>query len=65
VRFYGEDCSEFGIVRQHHCSLPVAARKGEFALGVDAAGELLEQWNGFMRSPWVRLGAKLRLLRPR
>jgi len=65
VRFYGEDCPEFGIAHQNQCSLPLAARKGQFALGVETAGELLEQWNAFMRSPWVRLGAKLRLLRPR
>jgi SAM-dependent methyltransferase len=65
VRFHAGDCPEFGIARQHQCSLPIAARKGEFAFGVDAAGELLEQWDGFMRSPWVRLGARLRLLRPR
>lgn len=65
VCFHAGDCPEFGIVRQQQCSLPIAARKGEFALSVDAARELLEQWNGFMRSPWVRLGARLRLLRAR
>ncbi len=65
VRIYGEDYPEFGIVRDGPCSLPLAARKGEFAFGVDAARELLEQWNGLMRSRWLRLGAKLRLLRGR
>jgi len=65
VRFYGEDSPEFGILRHEQCSLAIAARKGEFAFGVDATRELLEQWSGFMRSPWVRLGAKLRLLRGR
>jgi len=65
VRIYGEDCPEFGIVRDGPCSLPLAARKAEFAFGVDATRELLEQWNGLMRSRWLRLGAKLGLMRPR
>jgi len=65
VRIYGQDCPEFGIVRDGLCSLPLAARKGEFAFGVDAARELMEQWDGLMRSRWLRLGAKLRLLRGR
>jgi SAM-dependent methyltransferase len=65
VRIYGEDCPEFGIVRDGLCSLPMAARKGEFAFGVEAARELIEQWDGLMRSRWLRLGAKLRLLRGR
>jgi SAM-dependent methyltransferase len=65
VRIYGEACPEFGIVHDSLCSLPMAARKGEFAFGVEAACELIEQWDGLMRSRWLRLGAKLRLLRAR
>jgi SAM-dependent methyltransferase len=65
VRIYGEDCPEFGIVRNGPWSLPLAARKGEFAFRVDAAGELIAQWDALMRSRWLRLGAKLRLLRRR
>jgi SAM-dependent methyltransferase len=65
VRIYSDDYPAFGIVRNGPCSLPIAARKGEFALGADATRELIEQWNGFMRSRWMRLGAKLRLLRGR
>ena len=65
VRIYGEECPEFGIVREARHSLPIAARKGEFALGAEAVGELMAQWHGLMRSPWVRLGARLKLLRGR
>jgi SAM-dependent methyltransferase len=65
VRIYSEDYPEFGVVRNGPCSLPIAARKAEFALSRDAARELIEQWNGFIRSRWTRLGAKLRLLRGR
>jgi SAM-dependent methyltransferase len=63
VRIYSEDCPEFGIVSGGPCSLPMAARKGEFAFGKEAAGELIGQWNRLVLSPWVRLGVRLRLLR--
>ncbi len=63
LRIYGEECPEFGIFRDGPWSLPLAARKGEFALGMDATRELMEQWDRLLRSPWVRLGSKLRLLR--
>ena len=63
IRIYSEEHAQFGIVRNTSCSLPIAARKGEFTLGADAARELTEQWNSLMRSPWVRLGVRLRLLR--
>ena len=62
-RIYGEDCPEFGILRDGPCSLPMAARKGEFALGAEPTREVMEQWDRLARSPWVRLGSKLRLLR--
>jgi len=62
VRIYGEDCPEFGISHTEPCSLPIAARKGDFALGREPARELFEQWNGLMRSRWLRLGVKLRLM---
>jgi len=65
IRIYSEEYPEFGIVRDGVCSLPIAARKGEFALRVEAARELTEQWNGFMRSKWVRLGSRLGLIRRR
>ena len=65
VRIHGEEYPEFGIVRDARHSLPIAARKGEFTLGADATGELMAQWHGFLRSPWVRLGVRLRLLRGR
>lgn len=65
VRICSEEYPEFGIVRSGVCSLPIAARKGEFAFRVEAARELAEQWNGFMRSKWVRLGTRLGLMRGR
>jgi SAM-dependent methyltransferase len=63
VRIYGEACPEFGIARDGPCSLPIAARKGEFALGRETTRELMEQWKRVVRSPWLRLGLKLRLVR--
>ena len=63
VHIHSEEYPEFGIVRSGFCSLPIVARKGEFAWSVEAARELTEQWNGFMRSKWVRLGVRLRLMR--
>jgi SAM-dependent methyltransferase len=65
IRMYSEEYPEYGIVRSGVCSLPIAARKGEFAFSVDAARELTEQFNGFMRSKWVRLGVWLKLMRSR
>ena len=63
LRIYSEEYPEFGIVRSGVWSLPIAARKGEFAFSMESARELIEQWNGFMRSKWVRLGVRLRLMR--
>ena len=65
VRIYSDEYPEFGIVRNGVCSLPIAARKGDFAFSPEAARELTEQWNGFMRSKWVRLGVWLKLMRGR
>jgi hypothetical protein len=73
VRFYSEDYPPFGIVRRESCSLPVAARKGEFVFGRESARELMEQWNELRQryhdrierwegSGWYRLARKLRLI---
>jgi SAM-dependent methyltransferase len=62
VYIHGEPCEDFGIVRSGAWSLPIAARKGEFAFSTESARELIEQWNSFMRSGWVRLGTKLKVL---
>ena len=70
VRLYSEDYPPFGIVRSETWSLPIAARKGEFAFSAEAAGEVVEQWrelkqkfDGEMKrlgkSYWFRVGRKL------
>ncbi|HEV2446378.1 MAG TPA: hypothetical protein VGS58_10665, partial [Candidatus Sulfopaludibacter sp.] len=60
----------FGITRSESWSLPIAARKGEFALGADAAREIMEHWSELNRSLqrmartyWFRIGWKLGLLK--
>jgi len=65
VRIYSEDFPPFGILRNGPCSLPIAARKGQFGLPLEATRELIEQWDRFMGARWTRLGRKLRLLRSR
>lgn len=69
VQIYSGDCPEFGIVRKENWSLPIAARKGEFALGPDSAREILEHWRELNRSVarlgrkwWFRAGHKLGLV---
>lgn len=70
VRLYSEDYPPFGIVRSESWSLPIAARKGEFAFSAEAAGEVVEQWRDLKqkfdaemkhlgKSYWFRLGRKL------
>jgi SAM-dependent methyltransferase len=68
VRIDSDDHPEFGILRKYSWSLPIAARKGPFALTQDAARDLAEQYallhkrlEGILRSLPVRLGCKLRL----
>jgi SAM-dependent methyltransferase len=68
VRIDSDDHPEFGILRKYSWSLPIAARKGAFALGKDAARDLAEQYalvhkrlDGIMRSLPVRLACKLRV----
>ncbi len=69
VRIDSEDHPEFGIVRRYAWSLPIAARKGPFALSKDAARDLAEQYrdcgkrlDALLDSYVVRIAAKLRLL---
>lgn len=73
VRIYSEDYSLFGIVHSESCSLPIAARKGPFALGMEPAREVVEQYRDLKRKfdgeierlcgkLWFRLGHKLGLL---
>jgi SAM-dependent methyltransferase len=73
VRVYGENYAPFGILHAETWSLPMAARKGEFAFSRDAARDVVEEWRGLRqnvdaemrrlgRSRWFRAGRKLGLL---
>ena len=69
IRIYSENYAEFGIVRAESWSLPIAARKGEFALSAAATREVMEHWRELNRSvqrlgrrPWFRLGRKAGLV---
>jgi SAM-dependent methyltransferase len=66
VRIFSEDFAPYGIVRSESWSLPIAARKGPFALSRDAARDVLEHWQELDRamrllgkSWWFRIGRKL------
>jgi SAM-dependent methyltransferase len=72
VKIYSENCPEFGIVYAEPCSLPIAARKGDFAFSRESARELVEEWRavkqkhdaemrGLLKSYWFRIGRKLGL----
>jgi SAM-dependent methyltransferase len=65
-RIYSGDYPEFGIVQAEAWSLPMAARRGPFALSADAAREIVGHWhdahNALKRvggSWWFRAGRKL------
>jgi SAM-dependent methyltransferase len=73
VRVYTEDYAAFGIVNSESWSLPIVARKGDFAFPVDAAREVVEQYREARQKLdeemkrlcgkfWFRLGHKLGLL---
>jgi hypothetical protein len=59
VRIFGEDYEPFGIVRNENCSLPFAARKGEFAFSRENAAEMIENWQRLKMRKWIRLGKKI------
>jgi SAM-dependent methyltransferase len=65
-RIYSRDYPEFGIVQAEKWSLPVAARRGAFALSADAARDIVEHWRDAHHalkrvagSWWFRAGRKL------
>src|ERR1039457_3512727 len=73
VRIYSEDYPPFGIVHSESCSLPIAARKAQFAFAKEAAREIVEQYRDLKQKHddemqrlggnfWFRLGHKLGLL---
>ncbi len=59
LRIYSDQYPPFGIARNENWSLPLAARKGQFAFGRETAGEVVTQWQRLLRSRWVRLGGRL------
>jgi hypothetical protein len=72
VNIWADNYAPFGIVHSEPCSLPIAARKGDFTFSRESAGELVEEWrgakqkhdaemNGLLRSYWFRIGRKLGL----
>ena len=67
VRIYTGDYAPFGIVRSGQWSLPIAARKGPFALSLSSTRDVLEEWRGTQErialSRWCRLGRRLGLMR--
>jgi SAM-dependent methyltransferase len=73
IRTYGEDDPKFGIYHAENWSLPIAARKGEFAFSMAAARDLVEYYRitkqrdnellrRYQQNLWVRLGRKLGLV---
>jgi hypothetical protein len=73
TRIYAENYAPFGIVCPESWSLPIAARKGRFALTIEATCEVMKQWRDVRqnvhsearrldRSLWFRIGRKLGFL---
>ena len=44
MRVHGDSFERFGILWPEPWSLPIAARKGEYAMSREAAREIMEQW---------------------
>jgi SAM-dependent methyltransferase len=70
LRVYTENYAPFGIVPAESWSLPIAARKGPFACGIDAMRDVMEEWRDLRtamnnektrlaRSTWARIGRRL------
>jgi len=66
VKIYAENYKPFGIVPAESWSLPIAARKGPFACGIDTMRDVMEEWRDLRtrlaRSIWVRVAGRLGLL---
>ena len=74
VRIHSDAHSQFGIVHAEQWSLPIAARKGPFALTRENTRDVLREWRDLNlkfhaemrrldRALWFRIGRKLGLLR--
>lgn len=62
VRIHSENYAPAGIEHAASWSLPIAARKGEFAFRVESAQELVEQWryaHEISENPWKAAGRRL------
>jgi SAM-dependent methyltransferase len=73
VKIYSEPNAQLGIVPAESWSLPVAARKGPFAGGIDTMRDVMEEWHALKssvrrereridRSLWNRVGRRLGLV---
>ena len=73
VRFYARNQAQYGILNAETWSLPLAARRGEFAFRVEAARDVVAEWGAYKRrfdeemrrmdrSLWLRVGRRLGLL---
>jgi SAM-dependent methyltransferase len=66
VKIHSENYWPFGIVPAESWSLPIAARKGPFACGIEAMRDVIEEWRDLRAqvsgSRWIRVGGKLGLL---
>jgi len=73
ARIYAEKYLPYGIAYSEKWSLPVVARKGEFAFSREAARGLIEEWRDYRnrfdeemkrmdRSVWFRIGRRLGLI---
>jgi SAM-dependent methyltransferase len=65
ARIYAEKYLPFGVAYSEKWSLPMVARKGEFAFSVESVRALIEQrgeLGKFENSRWFRIGRRLKLL---
>ena len=73
IRIHSDDHPPFGVVHSEAWSLPIAARRGEFAFSREVARDVLREWRDLTlkfhaemkrldRSLWFRIGRKLGFL---
>lgn len=64
AKIYSESYKPFGIVSAESWSLPIAARKGPFACGIEAMRDVMEEWRDLKarlaKSIWERVARRLR-----
>lgn len=66
IRIHAENYRPFGILSAESWALPIAARKGTFACGIDAMRDVMEEWRSLntrlANSKSYRIARKLRLM---